>query len=68
METINLTSIKKEFTIAAAQKTAFKVFTEKCTSGGRVPTISATLDMTEIVVEPFANGRWHQTYRWHGGR
>ena len=29
MQIINLTSIKKEFTVEAAQETAFKVFTEK---------------------------------------
>ena len=62
METINLTSIKKEFTVAAAQETAFKVFTEKMDLWWpRTHHIGST-DMTEMVLEPHVNGRWYSKH------
>jgi uncharacterized protein YndB with AHSA1/START domain len=62
MQAINLTSIKKEFTIEASQETAFKVFTEKMDLWWpRQHHIGGTA-MTEMVVEPYVNGRWYSKH------
>ncbi|MHB8209434.1 SRPBCC family protein [Mucilaginibacter sp.] len=59
METINLTSIKKDFVVEASQQMAFTVFIEKMNLWWpRTHHIGST-EMTEIVVEPEVNGRWY---------
>jgi uncharacterized protein YndB with AHSA1/START domain len=62
MQTINLTSIKKEFTVEASQETAFKVFTEKIDLWWPRKHHIGSTDMTEMVVEPCANGRWYSKH------
>ena len=62
METINLTSIKKEFTVAAGQETAFKVFTEKMDLWWPRTHHIGSAEMTEMVLEPRANGRWYSKH------
>lgn len=62
METISLTSIKKEFTVAATQETAFKVFTEQMDMWWPRTHHIGSADMTEIVVEPYVNGRWYSKH------
>lgn len=59
METVNLTSLKKNFVVEASQQTAFTVFIEKMNLWWpRTHHIGST-EMTEIVVEPEVNGRWY---------
>lgn len=62
METINLTSIKKEFTVAATQETAFKIFTEKMSLWWPRTHHIGDVEMTEIVVEPRVNCRWYSKH------
>lgn len=62
MQVINLTSIKKEFTVEAAQETAFKVFTEKMDSWWPRTHHIGSAEMTEMVVEPGINGRWYSKH------
>ena len=59
MQTINLTSIKKEFTVEASQQTAFEVFTKKMDLWWPRTHHIGSSDMTEMVVEPQVNGRWY---------
>lgn len=59
MQTINLTSIKKELTVEATQQTAFEVFTNKMDLWWPRSHHIGTSDMTEVVVEPYVNGRWY---------
>ncbi len=59
MQTIPLASIKKELVIGASQQTAFEVFTEQMDLWWPRTHHVGSSDMTEIVVEPFANGRWY---------
>jgi uncharacterized protein YndB with AHSA1/START domain len=59
MEAINLTSIKKEVTVAASQRTAFDVFTKKMDLWWPRTHHIGSSDMTEVVVEPQVNGRWY---------
>jgi len=62
MQTINFTSIKKEFTVAATQETAFKVFTKKMNLWWPSTHHIGSTEMTAIVVEPFENGRWYSRH------
>jgi len=62
MQTINLTSIKKEFTVAAKQETAFKVFTEKMDLWWPRTHHIGNAEMTGLVVEPHKNGRWYSKH------
>ena len=62
METINLTSIKKEFTVAATQETAFKIFTEKMDLWWPRTHHIGSSEMTEMVLEPRVNGRWYSKH------
>lgn len=59
METINLTSIKKEFTVKAARQTAFEVFTKKMDLWWPRTHHIGSAEMTQMVVEPCVNGRWY---------
>ena len=59
MQTINLTSIKKELTVEASQQTAFEVFTKKMDLWWPRTHHIGSSDMTEMVVEPHVNGRWY---------
>lgn len=59
MQTINLTSIKKEFTVEASQQTAFEVFTKKMDLWWPRTHHIGSAEMTEVVVEPCVNGRWY---------
>jgi uncharacterized protein YndB with AHSA1/START domain len=62
METINLTSIKKEFVVEASQQTAFEVFTRKMDLWWPRTHHIGTSAMTEMVVEPYLNGRWYSRH------
>jgi uncharacterized protein YndB with AHSA1/START domain len=59
METINLTSIKKELMVQASQETAFEVFTKKMDLWWPRTHHIGSAEMTEMVVEPYVNGRWY---------
>jgi uncharacterized protein YndB with AHSA1/START domain len=59
MQTIILSSIKKDFVVQASQKTAFEVFTQKMDLWWPRSHHTGTSDMTEVVVEPKVNGRWY---------
>jgi uncharacterized protein YndB with AHSA1/START domain len=59
MQTINLTSIKKELTVEASQETAFEVFTKKMDLWWPRTHHIGSAEMTEMVVEPYVNGRWY---------
>jgi len=58
METINLTSIKKEFTVEASQQIAFEVFTSKMDLWWPRTHHIGSSDLTEVIIEPEVNGRW----------
>jgi uncharacterized protein YndB with AHSA1/START domain len=62
MQTINLTSIKKEFTIEASQQTAFEVFTQKMDLWWPRSHHIGSTEMTGMVVEPKVNGRWYSKH------
>ena len=62
MQTISLTSIKKEFTVAASQQTAFEVFTRKMDLWWPRSHHIGSADMTEMVVEPHVDGRWYSKH------
>lgn len=62
MQTINLTSIKKELTVQASQQTAFEVFTQKMDLWWPRTHHIGSADMTEMVVEPRAGGRWYSRH------
>ncbi|MES2276602.1 MAG: ATPase [Bacteroidota bacterium] len=62
METINLTSIKKEFTVEASQQTAFEVFTRKMDLWWPRSHHIGTTDMTEVVAELHEGGRWYSKH------
>ena len=62
METINLTAIKKEFTVAASQQTAFEVFTQKMDLWWPKTHHIGKADMTEMIVEPQVGGRWYSRH------
>jgi len=62
MQTINLTSIKKEFMVEASQQTAFEVFTQKMDLWWPRTHHIGSAEMTEMVVEPFVNGRWYSKH------
>lgn len=62
METINLTSIKKEFVVEASQQTAFEVFTQKIDLWWPRSHHIGSSDMTEMVVEPRVGGRWYSKH------
>lgn len=59
METISLTSIKKELMVQASQETAFEVFTKKMDLWWPRTHHIGSAEMTEMVVEPYVNGRWY---------
>ncbi|HMG07071.1 MAG TPA: SRPBCC family protein [Mucilaginibacter sp.] len=59
MQTINLTSIKKEFTVEASQQTAFEVFTQKMDLWWPRSHHIGTSDMTEVIAELCEGGRWY---------
>jgi len=59
MQTINLTSIKKEFTVEISQRTAFEVFTNKMDLWWPRTHHIGSSDMTEVVAELKAGGRWY---------
>jgi hypothetical protein len=62
METINLTSIKKDFVVEASQQTAFEVFTRKMDLWWPRTHHVGSAEMTEMVVEPYVNGRWYSKH------
>lgn len=62
METLNLTSIKKEFIVEASQQTAFEVFTQKIDLWWPRTHHIGSSDMTEMVVEPHVGGRWYSKH------
>ncbi len=62
MQTINLISIKKEFTVAASQQTAFEVFTDKIGLWWPKTHHIGTTDMVDSIIEPFVNGRWYSKH------
>ncbi len=62
MQTINLTSIKKEFLVKASQQTAFEVFTQKMDLWWPRNQHIVSADMTEMVVEPQVGGRWYSKH------
>jgi uncharacterized protein YndB with AHSA1/START domain len=62
MQAINLTSIKKEFTVEASQQTAFEVFTQKMDLWWPRTHHIGSAEMTEMVVEPGVNGRWYSKH------
>ncbi|MGF7079372.1 SRPBCC family protein [Mucilaginibacter sp. UYCu711] len=62
MQTISLTSIKKEFTVETTQERAFKVFTEKMDLWWPRQHHIGSTAMTEMVVEPYVNGRWYSKH------
>ena len=62
MQTINLTSIKKELTVAAAQDTAFKVFTEQMNLWWPGSHHAGKCPMTEMVLEARTGGRWYSKH------
>lgn len=62
MQAINLTSIKKEFTVAASQQTAFEVFISKMDLWWPKSHHIGTTDMSEMIVEPYVNGRWYSKH------
>jgi uncharacterized protein YndB with AHSA1/START domain len=62
METLNLTSIKKELTVAASQKTAFDVFTQQISLWWPNTHHIGSTPMTGMVIEPFIGGRWYTTH------
>jgi hypothetical protein len=57
MQTINLTSIKKEFTVEASQQTAFEIFTQKMDLWWPRTHHIGRSDMTEVIVELQKGGR-----------
>jgi uncharacterized protein YndB with AHSA1/START domain len=62
MQTISLTSIKKEFTVEASQQTAFEVFTRKIDLWWPRSHHIGSAEMTEMVVEPHVDGRWYSKH------
>ena len=62
MEATKLLSIKKEFTVAASQKTAFDVFTQKMDLWWPRSHHIGSADMTEMVVETHVGGRWYSKH------
>jgi uncharacterized protein YndB with AHSA1/START domain len=61
VENEELNSIKKTITVAAPQKTAFAVFTEKMTAWWPLSTHHiAKVEATEAVLEPKVGGRWYE--------
>ena len=62
METINLTSIKKEVVVEASQQTAFEVFTQKMDLWWPRTHHIGSADMTEMVVEAHVGGRWYSKH------
>jgi uncharacterized protein YndB with AHSA1/START domain len=62
METINLTSVKKELWVEASQQTAFEVFTQKMDSWWPRTHHIGACPMTELVVETKPGGRWYSTH------
>lgn len=62
METINLTSIKKELTVAASQQTAFEVFTKKMDLWWPRTHHIGSCPMTELVLEAKPGGRWYSKH------
>ena len=62
MQIVNPITIKKELTVEASQQTAFKVFTGQMDLWWpRTHHIGST-PMTELVVEPYVNGRWYSKH------
>lgn len=62
MQIINLISIKKQFTVAASQQTAFEVFTQKMDLWWPKSHHIGKTEMTEMVIEPYVNGRWYSKH------
>jgi uncharacterized protein YndB with AHSA1/START domain len=62
METINLTSIKKEFMVEASQQTAFEVFTKKMDLWWPRSHHIGSAELTEMVVKPHVDGRWYSKH------
>jgi hypothetical protein len=62
MQTINLTSIKKDFVVEASQQTAFEVFTRKMDLWWPRTHHIGSAEMTEMVVEPYVSGRWYSKH------
>ena len=62
MQTINLTSIKKEFTVEASQQTAFEVFTKKMDLWWPRSHHIGSSDMTELIAELHEGGRWYSKH------
>ena len=62
MQAINLTSIKKEFVVAASQQTAFEVFTQKMDLWWPRTHHIGSAEMIEMVVEAHVGGRWYSKH------
>jgi uncharacterized protein YndB with AHSA1/START domain len=62
MDTLNLTSIKKELIVEASQHTAFEVFTQKIDLWWPRTHHIGSSDMTGMVIEPRAGGRWYSRH------
>jgi len=62
METIKLTTIKKEVVVQASQDTAFKVFTEKMDAWWPKTHHVGKCPMVESVLEQKPGGRWYSRH------
>lgn len=59
METINLTTIRKEITVEASQRTAFEVFTNHMRFWWPASGHTEDCPMVRVGLEPKAGGRWY---------
>ncbi len=62
MESINLTTIKKELTVEASQETAFKVFTQQMDLWWPRTHHVGDCPMRNVVLEPRKGGRWYSNH------
>lgn len=62
METINLTTIKKEVLVQASQETAFQVFTEKIDAWWPKTHHVGKCPMVESFLEQKPGGRWYSRH------
>jgi uncharacterized protein YndB with AHSA1/START domain len=60
--TTTIAPIKKELLVEASQETAFKVFTEKINLWWPTTHHVGSCPMTELVLEPWVNGRWYSKH------